>query len=164
MMWKWRRRREAQRVRDHSLSPETHSGARLTREIEAFLSGSSGEWFTARGRDVPTWAYVNQVAHAEPELLWQLAAWEPARETCLAIQPDGRVDGLTWRGAVAVLASEILELGESDPCSIRRIQLNRLQPLEAALMAQTARPVSPEQLVARGKACLRDHPSCEPPL
>ena len=37
-MWKWRRRREAQRVRDHSLSPETHSGARLTREIEAFLA------------------------------------------------------------------------------------------------------------------------------
>jgi hypothetical protein len=165
MMWKWRRRRETQGTRDHSLSRETRSGARLAREVEAFLSGSSGEWFIARGREVPTWAYVNRVAHAEPALLWELAASEPAREARLATtQSDGRVDGLSWRGAVAVLAGEILELGGSDPCSIRHIQLERLQPLESALMSQRARPISPEQLVARGRACLRDHPSCEPPI
>ena len=163
MMWKWRRHREAQGIRDHSLSRETRSGTRLAREVEAFLSGSSGEWFIARGRDVPAWAYVNQIAHSEPDLLWQLAAWQPAREARLTTQPDRRVDSLSWRGAVAVLASEILELGGSDPGSIRQIQLDRLQPLESALMAQTTRLASPEQLVARGRAYLRDHPSCEPP-
>jgi hypothetical protein len=113
---------------------------------------------------VPTWAYVNQVAHADPDLLWQLAAWEPAWGAGPTRSPGGRVGSLSWRGAVAVLAGEILQLGGSDPSSIRRIQLDRLLPLEAVLMAPMARPVSPEQLVARGRACLRDHPSCEPPL
>lgn len=164
-MWKWRRRREAQQgVRDHSLSRETRSGVRLAREIEAYLNGSSGEWFTARGREVPAWAYVNQVAHAEPDLLWQLAAWEPAREARLTTRPGGRVDRLSWRGAVAVLAGEVLDLGGSEASSIRRIQVDRLQPLESALMTRSAYPITPEQLVARGRACLRDHPSCEPPL
>lgn len=174
-MWKWRRRREAQqRVRDHSLSRETRSGARLALEVEAYLGGSSHEWFVARGREVPAWAYVNQVAHAEPGLLRQLAAWQSPRdagaggrtdETArLTTRPGGRVGRLTWRGAVAVLAAEVLDVGGSDPSSIRRIQLDRLQPLESALMARLARPMSPEQLVSRGRAYLRDHPSCEPPL
>lgn len=163
MMWKWRRRRGTQGIRDHSLSRETRSGARLAREVESFLSGSSAEWFVGQGREVPTWAYVNQVAHTEPDLLWQLAAWEPALEAG-APRPPGRSGNLSWWGAVAVLANEILEVGGSDPATIRRIQLERLLPLESALMAPMARPVSPEQLVARGRACLRDHPSCEPPL
>ena len=163
-MWKWRRRREVQGIRDHSLSRETRSGARLAREGEAFLSGSSAELFLARGRDVPTWAYVNQVAHADPDLLCQLAAWEPAWEAGPTRPPGGRVGSLSWRGAVAVLANEVLQLGECDPGAVRRIQLDRLLPLESVLMAPMARPVSPEQLVARGRACLRDHPSCEPPL
>jgi hypothetical protein len=132
--------------------------------VEAFLSGSSAELFLARGREVPTWAYVNQVAHAEPDLLWQLAAWEPVWEARAARPPGGPAGTLSWRGAVAVLANEILRLGGSDPTSIRTIQLDRLLPLESVLMAPMARPVSPEQLVARGRACLRDHPSCEPPL
>ena len=160
MMWKWRRRRETQGIRDHSLSRETRSGARLAREAEAFLGGSSAELFLGQGREVPTWAYVNQVAHGDPNLLWQLAAWEGGATR----PPGGRVGTLSWRGAVAVLASEILALGGGDPGSIRRIQLDRLLPLESVLMAPMARPVSPEQLVARGRACLRDHPSCEPPL
>ncbi|HWC38193.1 MAG TPA: hypothetical protein VG476_06675 [Acidimicrobiales bacterium] len=164
MMWKWRRRRESQRVRDHSLSRETRSGTRLAREIEAFLSGSSGEWFIARGREVPTWAYVNRVAHADPDVLWQLAAWQPGPRARLTTQPESQADRLGWRGAVALLAGEVLDLGGSDPCAIRQIQLDRLLPLESALMSRTAGPISPEQLVARGRACLRDHPSCEPPL
>jgi hypothetical protein len=164
MMWKWRRRREAQGIRDHSLSRETRSGARLAREAEAFLGGSSVELFLARGLEVPTWAYVNQVAHADPDLLWQLAAWEPTWEAGTTRPSGGRVGNLSWRGAVAVLAIEILQLGGGDRGSIRRIQLDRLLPLESVFMAPMARPVSPEQLVARGRACLRDHPSCEPPL
>jgi hypothetical protein len=164
MMWKWRRRRESQRIRDHSLSRETRSGTRLAHEIEAFLSGSSGEWFIARGREVPAWAYVNRVAHADPDVLWRLAALKPGRNQCPTTQPQGQVDGLGWGGAVAVLAGEVLELGGSDRCAIRQIQLDRLFPFESALMSRTARPISPEQLVARGRACLRDHPSCEPPL
>jgi hypothetical protein len=163
-MWKWRRRRETQRVRDHSLARETRSGARLAREVEAFLSGSSGQWFIARGREVPTWAYVNQVAHGDPGHLWQLAAWDPVRGAGRTRHAGRQVQSLSWREAVAVLASEILQLGGRDPGSIRRIQFDRLFPLESALMAPMARPIGPEQLVARGRACLRDHPSCEPPL
>src|SRR2546423_15179045 len=125
MMWKWRRHREAQGIRDQSLSRETRSGTRLAREVEAFLSGLSGEWFIARGRDVPAWAYVNQIAHSEPGLLWQLAAWQPAREARLTTQPDRRVDSLSWRGAAAVPASEIPRPGGGGPGACRQLHPGR---------------------------------------
>jgi hypothetical protein len=119
----------------------------LAQEVEAFLSGASGKWFLARGRDVPVWAYVNRVAHAEPDLLTQLAARAPEEE----------FDCFSWRAAVALLAKETVQAGDGDPGAIRRIQLDRLVALESQLMSGNERDFAPAQLLALGRAFLRDH-------
>jgi hypothetical protein len=148
-MWRWRRRR----VADGDLLREARAGARLAEEIEAFLRGSSGEWYRSRGREVPLWAYVNLVAHAEPDRLRQLAM----------VAPEGSCPGLSWRGAVALLAREILRVGQGDRGSIRRLQLESRVNLECQLISRSPSGMPPEQLVALGSAYLRDHPSCGPP-
>lgn len=147
-MWRWRRRRKG----DGVLLRETRAGARLAEEVEAFLSGSSCEWYVSRGRALPPWVYVNRVAHAEPDRLRQLAM----------DAPGGSHPALSWRQAVALLAREILRVGQSDRGSIRRIQLGSLVSLESQLISRASEHIGPEQLVALGCAYLRDSPSCGP--
>jgi hypothetical protein len=154
MSWRWRRQRETERVPASAPRREARAGERLAQEVEAFLGGSSKEWLLTRGRDVPAWAYLNQVTHAEPDVLRELAA----------SAPEATGDGLSWRAAVALLAQEILEIGGSDSVSIRRIQIDQLVTLESQLLSPVSRAVAPETLVALGRARLRDRPSCEPPL
>jgi hypothetical protein len=120
--------------------------------VEAFLSGSSEDWFFTRGQNIPAWAYINKVAHADPDRLGQLAAWAP-------VEPS-RCHG--WREAVAILARETIEAGERNPRAIRRIQLDSLVGLELQLISRTSR-VAPRALVALGRACLTDHPDWDPP-
>ena len=146
MTWRWSLRYRAERS-PLSLSREARAGVRLAQEVEAFLSGASGEWLLARGRDVPVWAYVNRVAHAEPDLLSQLAARAPEEE----------FDCFSWRAAVALLAKETLQAGDGDPGAIRRIQLDRLMALESQLMEGNESDVAPAQLLALGRSFLRDH-------
>ncbi len=146
MTWRWSLRRKAER-NPLSMSREARAGVRLAQEVEAFLNGASGEWLLARGRDVPIWAYVNRVAHAEPELLSQLAAHAPEEE----------FDCYSWRAAVALLAKETLQAGDGDPSAIRRIQLDRLLALESQLMEGNESDVTPARLLALGRAFLRDH-------
>jgi hypothetical protein len=151
-MWGWRRSRKSGRTGGASPG-EIKAGARLVREVEAFLSGSSEQWFFARGEDIPAWAYINKVAHAEPDHLCQLASWAPAEASrCVC-----------WRDAVAILAKETIEAGESDPSAIRRIQLDGLAALESQLISRTVK-VAPQALVALGRACLGDRPSGDPPF
>jgi hypothetical protein len=153
IMWRWRRRREDPNIGWVSSTREARAGARLADEVEAFLSGMSGRWFLARRRDVPTWSYVNRVAHAPPDALRQLATWAPA----------GAFNDVSWRETIGLLAEEILEAAKGDPASIRRIQLDRLIPLELQIMSSGARIVAPCELLALGRACLHDHPSYGPP-
>jgi hypothetical protein len=147
-MWGRRRRRKPEKLRRCPSRREAKAGVRLVREVEAFLTGSSEEWFFAHGEDIPVWAYVNKVAHAEPDTLGKLAAWAP-----------DEASGCTcWRDAVAILAKETIEAGESDPRVIRRIQLDGLLRLESRLISREAR-LAPHGLVALGRACLSDHPT-----
>ena len=145
MRWRWFLRRRVERNPLPSLSRS--AAARLAQEVEAFLSGSAGEWFLVRCREVPAWAYVNRVAHAEPRLLSELAAHAH----------EGQPDPLGWRTAVALPVKETLRVGHGDPRAIRHIQLDRLMSLESQLMSGTDRGVSPTQVVALGRALLHNH-------
>jgi hypothetical protein len=124
----------------------------MVREVEAFLGGSSEDWFFTRGRNIPAWAYINKVAHADPGRLGWLAAWAP--------DEPSRCHG--WREAVAILAQDTIEAGERDPRAIRRIQLDSLVALELHLITRTGR-VAPGALVAMGRECLSAHPDWDPP-
>ena len=151
-MWGRRGRRNPMDGRQRSARGEARAGARLVRELEAFLSGSSEDWFFTRGQHIPAWAYVNKVAHADPDRLGQLAAWAP--------NEPSHCHG--WREAVAILARDTIEAGARDPRAIRRIQLDSLVTLELQLISRTAR-VAPRALVALGRACLRDDTTWDPP-
>jgi hypothetical protein len=146
-MWGRRGRGRGRDRRQRSSRGEAKALARMVREVEAFLSGSSEDWFFTRGQSIPAWAYINKIAHADPDRLRQLAAWAP-------VEPS-RCHG--WREAVAILARETIEAGESDPRAIRRIQLDSLVGLELQLISRTS-TVAPRALVALGRACLTDHP------
>ena len=151
-MWGRRWRRNEMDGRRRSARGEARAGARLVREVEAFLSGSSEDWFFTRGQNIPAWAYVNKVAHADSDRLGQLAAWAP--------KESSHCHG--WREAVAILARDTIEAGERDPRAIRRIQLDSLVSLELQLILRTGR-VAPRALVALGRAHLGDNPTWDPP-
>jgi hypothetical protein len=120
--------------------------------VEAFLTGSSQEWFNSRGRDIPAWAYVNKVAHADPSQLGQFAASAP--------DEPSRCRG--WREAVAILARDTIQAGAGDPGAIHHIQIDRLVTLELGLISR-ADKVAPDALVALGQACLNDDGNWLPP-
>lgn len=147
-MWGRRRRRKPEVVQQCPSRRETKAALRLVREIEAFLDGSSQEWFFARGEDIPAWAYINKVAHSDPDRLEKLAAWAP----------DKSAGCSCWRDAVAILAKETIKAGESDPRAIRQIQLDGLLTLESRLISRDAK-LAPHALVALGRACLSEHPT-----
>lgn len=46
----------------------------LVGETEAFLAGSSSEWFEQAALPVPVWAYVNEIAHRDSGHIARLAA------------------------------------------------------------------------------------------
>jgi hypothetical protein len=124
----------------------------MVREVEAFLTGSAEEWFYTRGEDIPAWAYINKVAHADTDRLGRLAAWAPVEPTpCHG-----------WREAVGVLARDTIAAGARDPRVIHRIQFDRLIGLELQLISRSSR-VAPETLVELGRASLNDHGTWEPP-
>lgn len=152
-MWRQRGRRATGQSRRDGSSRESRAGARLAREAEAFLSGSSREWFLERGRDVPAWAYVNKVAHSDAGCLERLARSAPE-------VPAGAVG---WQDALALLAREVVEAAGRERGGIRAVQLDRLAALESQLISPAGRDLVPRELVALGRACLRNHPSWDPP-
>ena len=144
-MWAPRRWSKAKGDRKVASGRQARAARRLVREVEAFLPGSSQEWFFTRGRDIPGWAYINKVAHAEPTRLAQLAAWAPDEST--------RCRG--WREAVGILARDTIRAGAGDPRAIRHIQIDRLVALELVMISRASK-VAPQGLVALGQACLSD--------
>jgi len=151
-MWGGRGRRKAARGGGRTARGEVKAGVRLVREVEAFLSGSSEDWFFARGENIPAWAYINLVAHADPDQLGRLAAWAP----------DESASCHGWREAVAILAKDTIEAGQHDHLAIRRVQLDNLVGLELRLIADTGK-MAPRSLVALGRACLGRRPTWDPP-
>lgn len=122
-------------------------------ECDAFLRGEYVEFATEWGWDIPVWAWINAVAHADNERLAELAVFGFRRETALA----GRRD---WNRAASYIASAVLEEASHPGCELAAIQGSLFIPLELLLIDdESTWDLSPNQLVAVALAVLHRHPS-----
>ena len=124
-------------------------------EAEALLQGHFLGYATRRGRPIPAWAWVNQVAHASPGELKAVAA---------AAGRHGRQGQplSDWREVQAAAARELLWAAGAEPDAVARLQRHALVPLELALLRSAARgevPVTPQVLGRLCHAALRAFPS-----
>jgi hypothetical protein len=105
-------------------------------ECEEFLAGHLMEYLAVTGRPVPSWAWLNRVAHARPDELMILAAG------------GFPTDPPAWREALVCLAREVLERAALD--GVDEFQRRLLVPKELQLIGEPGgSTLSPSQLVAR---------------
>ena len=106
-------------------------------ECEAFLHGRMVQYLAARGRSVPAWAWLNQLAHATEAELRARASY-----------PPGWSDNGAWLDAVALLARELLDEVAATGSSLADLQWDLLIPTELQLLAaDPLRGPDPSQLV-----------------
>jgi hypothetical protein len=97
----------------------------LADDCEAFLAGTLAERMERRGEFLPTWVWLNLLAHGSPEQL-------------RACRSTGGRRGSTsrdWRHARYYLAMEILSAADRHG-SLEGLQRSILQPLELAAASQ----------------------------
>jgi hypothetical protein len=148
-MWWWNRHAEAaMNGRYRRVEPPEED---LASECEAFLAGRFAGLFERRGEPVPSWAWLNPLAHASRDQIERLAAMAgPPRRLGQRL--------CDWREAVATLATDLLRLAPDDQ-SLRGLQLAALLPVELALMGDTAGLAgSPEELLRTARAALFGSP------
>jgi hypothetical protein len=121
-------------------------------ECEAYLAGGLVEYLTSRGEDVPSWAWLNKLAHASPEEMEAIAMGTVAY--------GAAADYAAWNQSVTVLAADLLDQVHGDASALRAVQSQFLVPFElAAIDSGPAFPMTPSLLVSVGRAVLRRHPS-----
>ena len=127
-------------------------GLTIADECEAFLAGQLVEYLVARGRAVPSWAWLNKLAHAGPDELDRIAAGVPAY---------GRgPEYAAWNQSLTVLAADLLDQVCRDVAALRGVQLRFLGAFElAAIATGSSFPLTPSLLVSVERAVLRRHPS-----
>jgi hypothetical protein len=102
-------------------------------ECESFLSGVYVDHLLDRDREVPSWAWINLIAHASPERLAELANEGPSPSMA-------RSDYRAWRIVIRTIAENVLAAATETATPIAEIQSLTLMPIEFALMAN---PVGP---------------------
>jgi hypothetical protein len=111
----------------------------MIQDCEAMIEGRYVERLEASGLSVPSWAWMNLLAHATDEVLRHAAEGRP-------MWRRGRHE--VWRRARAYLASEILDIA-SDPGTLRTVQAQVLVPLELEMMLRRGTaPRAPGKWVA----------------
>lgn len=150
----WRRRRPREGEPDRAMwlpSRECNVGD----ECEAFVAGQYAEYLIRRGQEVPAWARLNRVAHADQSELRALveSGRAPADEGCLA----------DWDGVTAELAGKLLDVAPAAVGGLRGVQLQTLIPLELALARSDLRPqLTAGQFASLVMAALSTHPTDAP--
>jgi hypothetical protein len=123
---------------------------------EAVLAGRYVEQLEGSGSPVPSWAWMNLLAHAPEETLRQAAHGRPAGR-------ERRTD--VWHRARRYLAGEILDAA-ARVGTLRTLQAQVLVPLELELMTlRRSGPRSPGAWAARVMAAIEEHrPATGPPV
>lgn len=121
-------------------------------ECEAFLWGRLVEWLIDEGRPIPTWAWLNKLAHATAEEIEAVAEGEVAYSATREFDD--------WNQAVTVVAGDLIEQVDGDESLLGNVQRTLLVPFElAAMQSGTSFPMTPALLVSISRAVLRRHPS-----
>ena len=120
-------------------------------ECEAWLAGEWAEYRTARGQGVPSWAWLNRVAHCPEQalrLMTRMPAWTYRNDEWFRL-----------RGCVA---ESLLKQAAEKRVSVDELQRSVLVPIECEMFGHDnpGRPAN-AQLMLRVLAALH-HPSAQP--
>lgn len=129
----------------------------LAAEATTLLSGRYASFLNERRHAVPSWAWVNALAHRTQEDLAAIAT--------VGAQPEGEWRGLPdeWRDAIVFLAGDVISYARAAGLSTAELQRSRLVPLELDLMRKSDDAVrTPGQLATLVIAVLREHRSARP--
>lgn len=96
-------------------------GRQLVRECEAFMSGRLAEEMELARQPVPSWAWINMLAHGSPRQLRLMAG---------GALVDQFVEAEAWERGLSFLAREVLAVVEQYRCGIEDVQHQVLVPLE----------------------------------
>lgn len=134
----WHRNRKARRS-----APEP-VGCDIVHECELYLAGRYAHHLQSAGRPVPSWAWLNPLAHGTRE---EVASWAGG-----ARHRDAPPE---WSQAITFLAGTVLEVAGDDPAELSCLQQQILVPLELQLAAKWFEPMTPSRLVKLVAADLR---------
>lgn len=142
VVWHRRKRSEARQDSDD-----------LCSEAEAVVRGTYAQHLESLGRTVPSWAWINALAHGSEGELSALAG---------AGDLSGRrgSGGAEWGGAVSFLAADLSTLASLGNRGVTALQREVLVPLELDLARDVRRRrLGPADVVSVALAALHGHPS-----
>jgi hypothetical protein len=127
--WAWGQARGERGAdgRGDDTGSESDPAGSVSDECEAYLAGQLSAYLIDRGRPVPPYAWLNQVAHATPTELAVIAAGNPQ-----GVQPK------SWRRAAAYLAESLLRLAHDSGRPVAELQRELLVPLEIELAGDSS--------------------------
>ena len=141
-IWSWKRQ-------DTPAQPPGGVGS----ECEAFLHGIYVEYLESTKSIIPSWAWLNVLAHGTEEQITSLA-------TGTASQYESAARGTEWHSVVSLLAVEMLVLAKGTGRSVSEIQHSILVDVELALAREgDKRWLGPREVVGRTMAAFHGHPS-----
>lgn len=121
-------------------------GRQLIRECEAFMSGRLAEEMELAGQPVPSWAWLNMLAHGTHRQLRGIANGAMIGQF---------VDADAWERGMSFLAREVLAVVDQHRCCIDDLQRQVLVPLELEMTDDpTWVDTGPSLLVMRVVAAL----------
>jgi hypothetical protein len=136
----WKRRRAEQQAEIN----------KVHEEAAALVRGDYLNFLMQEKRRVPTWAWLNPLAHCPAPRLHALAE--------MTVNGNPATD---WGVVVCLLASDILAAGAS-PAGVARLQQEVLVPLELDLLGgRQPAPPSPVALMSLVDAALDQHGSLQ---
>ena len=122
-------------------------------DCEAFLHGTHVEYLDSAACIIPSWAWLNVLAHGTEDQITSLANGASSQ-----YEAAGR--GTEWASMMSLLAVEMLGLAKATSRSVSEIQRSILVDVEPALARECDnRCPRPREVVGRTMAALHGHPS-----
>jgi hypothetical protein len=130
MRFRFQRRRDTATGAEPAAAEPRWASSGVADEIDAYLRGRLVDYLTGRGREIPAWAVLNRLAHADHDELVRLVGG-------VAGSPTPVTRRLPWAEAERFLAARLLADDGRTAEGLRRIQAETLVPLELSLVDRT---------------------------
>jgi len=134
-----------QRPGDEPIGQELTPGAEaLCEETGEYLRGHSAELFATRRLPIPAWAFLNAPTHRSAAEVLNLAEQVPSARL-----------GPRWDAVPTAVAAALVVLSYGTASTVAQLQLERLFPLEQALITGDVHVRTPGELVHLAVVALR---------